>query len=239
MDNASKALIMAASVLLGLLLLSMTIYVFRAAASIDENYDARQGERELQLFNSKFEVFDKNDNTIMDLITVANLAYSINEDYEYDNAKSVEVIIKANDKYFVIPGNNSQIPSGNSDLKFSRNKILSTGNSYKNISSSSIISIYNLTDSDLETIGISRNPTTDKLSTAKIGKARIKDDSGIPIKDNLGNYVFRDNVTVYKYLFRCICICDEHQDNGITYHNTTGRVRKVEFEMYENEEWNI
>ena len=61
MDNASKALIMAASVLLGLLLLSMMIYVFRAAASIDENYDARQGERELQLFNSKFEVFDKNE----------------------------------------------------------------------------------------------------------------------------------------------------------------------------------
>ena len=53
MDNASKALIMAASILLGVMLFSVFVYVFRAGASLDETYDAAQNIRQLNLFYCK------------------------------------------------------------------------------------------------------------------------------------------------------------------------------------------
>ena len=94
MDNAARALVMAASIILGVLLFSAFMYVFRAGASLDETYDAAQNKRQLDLFNSRFDVYDKNDNTIMDLITVANNVYNVNKDYNYDPAMTIELIIK-------------------------------------------------------------------------------------------------------------------------------------------------
>jgi len=103
MDNASKALIMAASILLGVMLFSVFVYVFRAGASLDETYDAAQNVRQLNLFNSYFEVYDKDDNTILDMITVANRAYSVNKDANYDETMAIKIVIEIGDKFYVIP----------------------------------------------------------------------------------------------------------------------------------------
>ena len=49
MENASKALIMAASILLGLLLITAFVQVFKAGASVNENYDQTQRTAQLEL----------------------------------------------------------------------------------------------------------------------------------------------------------------------------------------------
>lgn len=116
MDNAARALVMAASIILGVLLFSAFMYVFRAGASLDETYDAAQNKRQLDLFNSRFDVYDKNDNTIMDLITIANNVYNVNKDYNYDSTMTIELVIKFDNNYFVIPRDEPTV-------KFSRNQI--------------------------------------------------------------------------------------------------------------------
>lgn len=237
MENVSKALIMAASIILGVLLLSMMVYIFRAGAKIDENYDATQAERQLQLFNSKFEVYDKNDNNIIDIVTVANLAYSINIDYDYDFAKSIEVIVKVKNKYFVIPNSKNKI-SEDENSKYSRNKILDVGSSATG--NGKPISIYNLIDTSLgDLLGDGSTDENDKLSLTRLGKIYEKDESGNPVLDeNNKPIIDKNNATIYKYLFKCKCVCGNCTDpNGISYNTATGRVSKIEFEMFLNDEF--
>lgn len=93
MENASKALYMAAGVLIGMMILGVFVYLFRAGGEVGQNYEQKQSQEQLQLFNSKFEYFDKNNNTIMDMISVTNLAISNNEENEFNSQKTVEIDI--------------------------------------------------------------------------------------------------------------------------------------------------
>ena len=86
MENASKFLIMAATILIALMLIGIFTYVFRAGARVDEQYDLEQAENQLELYNSKFENYNVQDNRIMDLITVANLPYDVNSMTNYHNS---------------------------------------------------------------------------------------------------------------------------------------------------------
>ena len=73
MDNAARALIIAASILLGVMLFSSFVAMFKAGARVDQAYDEKQIENAQNKFNSKFEIYDKNDNTIMDKIGRAHV----------------------------------------------------------------------------------------------------------------------------------------------------------------------
>ena len=84
MENASRALYMAAAIIIAFMILAILINVFKAGAKLNEDYDFKQSKEQLELFNSKFEVYDKNNNTISDIISAINLAYSVNKNVEYD-----------------------------------------------------------------------------------------------------------------------------------------------------------
>ena len=104
MDNASRALIMAATVILAMMILGTMVYLFRAGADMNKAYDEKQVEESLQLYNSKFDVYNREDNNIMDIITVCNLAYDTNIDSDYDNGIAVEIIVDCKaGKKFTIP----------------------------------------------------------------------------------------------------------------------------------------
>lgn len=238
MENASKALIMAASVMLGVMLMAIMVYVFRAGASVDESYDAKQVVRQLQLFNSKFEVYDKQDNTIIDILTAINLVYSINKDYDYDFAKSIELIIKAGDKYFVIPMEKPEEINDGTNT-YERNKIFVRKNISDKDNLSNVISSYDLANKtlkelELKNIGVSESEMeSDKLITTRLASKQYQNE--------WGKNIIKNNVTVYKYVFNCKCVCGvtEHAGNGIYYHPTTGRVKNVEFELTLNPEWDV
>ncbi len=123
MENASKALIIAGSVLISLVLLAFFVFMFRSGSIIPRAQDLRDEAQAIETFNAQFasfdtkedEVFDSGSfnnktkryiaarelNNISDVISVANLAgstnYINNHAYDFNErlevGNSVEVII--------------------------------------------------------------------------------------------------------------------------------------------------
>lgn len=173
MENASKMLIMAATILISLMIISVFIYLFRLGASVNENYDERQSEGQLELYNNKFQYYNVENNTIMDMITIANLAYSVNKDTNYDSGWAIAIDIKIGSSTFKI------LDTEDESDPLKRNEIYSGSNK---------ISIYNLVDlpigsGGLNLSGVPSVEEGDKLSTTR--------------------YDSSTNKTIYKYLFKC------------------------------------
>ena len=174
MENASKALFIVVGVLIGLLLLSLMIYVFRQGARVNAAYDQKQITNQLELYNARFEAFDRDNNNIIDAISLANLAYDVNNSCNYDPTLAVQIEIEVGSEIFTMP--NTKTVSG-------RNKILpETG---------SEMSIYDLTNAF-----ISNNPTPGVKSLKVTGL------SGVTSTDTLSTTRLENGKTIYKYLFR-------------------------------------
>ena len=103
MENASKALIMAGGILIGILIISLAVYLFtdfgRTAADIND----RNASQQLVDFNSKFtkyESYKDNDGnwktTVYDIVTLAGYAKENNEYYNEstDEQISVNIVVK-------------------------------------------------------------------------------------------------------------------------------------------------
>lgn len=87
MENASKALLLAAEVMVGVLVLSLMVYLFvtfgASSAQINEKLDSNK----LSEFNNQFDKYiGTSDITIYDIVTLANLARENNEYYELDSS---------------------------------------------------------------------------------------------------------------------------------------------------------
>ena len=76
MENASKALLMAASVLIGVLILSLAVYLFTSFGSTSAELHKQQDEQRLEQFNTQFSSYEGKEGgiTIYDVVTIANLA---------------------------------------------------------------------------------------------------------------------------------------------------------------------
>lgn len=86
MENASKALLMAAGVLMGILILSLGVYLYTNFSSSTTAMERQMELDEINNFNNKFLAYDgKTDLTIYDVYTVANLAAENNAKYELEN----------------------------------------------------------------------------------------------------------------------------------------------------------
>lgn len=82
MENASKALLIGAGVLIGVIILSMAVYLFGFFGRYAENTQNRITENQLAQFNDKFLKYSGlTDLTIQDLITVKNYALESNNKY--------------------------------------------------------------------------------------------------------------------------------------------------------------
>ena len=95
MENASKALLMAAGVLVGILLISLALYLFISFGSTSASAHRDNEIKQLAQFNDKFSSYQDMENlTIYDVITVAGMAKQNNDNYlsEYNNP---------NDEYFI------------------------------------------------------------------------------------------------------------------------------------------
>lgn len=87
MENASKALIMAASVLIGVVIASLAVYLFMSFSNSVNEMEQQIDDGQLQQFNNQFTSYeDKDDLTIYDVITVTNLAIDNNKYYGLNEA---------------------------------------------------------------------------------------------------------------------------------------------------------
>lgn len=213
MENAPKALIMAATMIIAVMMFAVLVYVFRAGASLDATYDLEQTKDSLNLYNAKFELYNRDDVPVSDIISVSNLAYNINYDNNFDVAAAVEIVVNAGGQYFVIPRTEPPVIGGE---RFNRNKIFSVKNYTGDVSTGEMISVYDLVDKKMSDLGISVTgmDPDDKLSTSKLGSSTTQNAYGVDVE--------RHNATVYKYLFKC---------NGAEYNQTLGKVIKLEFEL--------
>lgn len=114
MENASKALLMAAGVLIGILILSLTIYLFTSFASTSSEVHKENVKQQRDQFNSQFTSYEgKDDNTIYSIVTVANLATETNKYYEYNkrnsqtNGKDYYISVRFNGNFIERGLNNS------------------------------------------------------------------------------------------------------------------------------------
>ena len=110
MENAPKALLMAGGVLLGIMILSLAVYLFSnfgsTSSTIHENIEANQ----ISQFNSQFMQYVGKENvTIYDVISMANLATENNKYYEFDKRATMPT---GNDNYITILLNNQRIEYG-------------------------------------------------------------------------------------------------------------------------------
>ena len=90
MENASKALIMAAGVLIGVMILTLWVYLFLSFGAQSEDIYNKMEEQQLVEYNAQYTLYSgRNDVTIYDIISVANLAYENNKKYlDYTNFDS-------------------------------------------------------------------------------------------------------------------------------------------------------
>lgn len=111
MENASKALLMAGGVLIGILILSLAAYLFVDFGSTSAEIHRQNEEKQITEFNSKFTSYegykDKDGNwqiTIYDIITLAEYA---KENNTYNKGVTEEQII--------VQVNGRQIQSNNNE----------------------------------------------------------------------------------------------------------------------------
>lgn len=79
MENASKALIIVATVLIAVLILAIGIYLFRNYSEISYKNEENQSAQALIQYNNKFEKYKEKEMTIQDVLTIVNLAKDYNE----------------------------------------------------------------------------------------------------------------------------------------------------------------
>ena len=80
MENASKALFIAASVFISIFILAVGMYLYTNYSEISYNYEKNKADQALIEYNMKFEKYvDKEQLTIQDILTIVNLAKDYNE----------------------------------------------------------------------------------------------------------------------------------------------------------------
>ncbi len=80
MENASKALLIAASVLIGILLLTLFAYVYTKLRTDTSEIYSALNRPEISKFNQKFLNYEgRQDLSIQDVVTIVNLAKDNNE----------------------------------------------------------------------------------------------------------------------------------------------------------------
>ena len=85
MENASKALMIAAGVLIGIMIISLAVYLYVTFGTRTAEIHQQMEINRLNQFNSQFTSYQGKDNvTIYDVVTVVNIAKTNNEYYELE-----------------------------------------------------------------------------------------------------------------------------------------------------------
>lgn len=93
MENASQALIIAGTILIAMIVLSIGVYLVANYSRVGESYEQTQMETEITKFNANFLKFaERTDITAQEIITLKNFAEN------YDNENGTTTIVNYPDK---------------------------------------------------------------------------------------------------------------------------------------------
>lgn len=109
MDNAAKALLMAAEILIAILILTLAVYAFVYYSDVAVTYEKSRQEQEIQKFNTQFTKYlGTEEVTIQDIVTLVHIAQDYNK--EVDNG--VKAANGKDDKVEIFIENNLKIYYG-------------------------------------------------------------------------------------------------------------------------------
>lgn len=83
MENASKALLMAAGVLIGVAVLTLAVYLYTSFSGTAQSVEKDIEQGQLQQFNNQFIEFSAKECTISDILNCINLANDYNKKNEF------------------------------------------------------------------------------------------------------------------------------------------------------------
>lgn len=119
MENASKALIMAAEILFGVILLTIFVVAFSAWKNMSDGINENIELTKVQEFNSKFEVYMDKELTAYDIVTIVNMVNEFNYPDVYDNKDDVEKIEIIPKKYLNdITNDTSEFIKNNNEKRY-------------------------------------------------------------------------------------------------------------------------
>ena len=225
MENAVKAMYMVAAMLIAVMIMGLFIYLFRTGSLFGTNYELKKQQEQIDQFNSKFEPYAREvegtsgaggtlyaGNTIFDIITVANLAFDINERNYNDNKNRVEIQVNG------IPGNDP----------------ISIGIIHGTDRNGQYDELSNILKKNRFFVGAIPLENESSRDTILMDDLLIKNDGGASgaekkLTDAVLNTVNDNNIpynrTVYRYYFNC---------TNISYSEQSGKVNKMEFELEQN-----
>ena len=100
MENASKALVIAAEILIGILLLTLMVFMFRAMGTFSKTVDENIETKNVFEFNVNFEKYrGKIDITVQDIVSMGNLAKQYNEQIEQEQLQIIVTGVSAKYRY--------------------------------------------------------------------------------------------------------------------------------------------
>lgn len=117
MENASKALLMAAGVLIGVLILSLAVFLFINFGQQAEQIHGEITANQLTQFNAQFNLYEgRSDVTIYQIVTIANLAYENNQK-ETDETYKVKVFLGVKELTKEKPDYKELIKNNNNEIE--------------------------------------------------------------------------------------------------------------------------
>ncbi len=97
MENASKALIMAAGVLIGVLIISLAVYIFVDFGTTSAKINKENAQQKILQFNSQFTSYIDKDLTIYDIVTILGYAQENNKYYKDNLNEQIKVSLDGKD----------------------------------------------------------------------------------------------------------------------------------------------
>lgn len=218
MENAAEAFKIAGELLIGLLLISLFIFVFNRISSIEDSKSQQEAIQQTTDFNKKFNAFEKSSMYGTDLISVLGLAYANNKTanlekrmfhkgeidgyYDPDIGSSINIKFKLKedicktiitDVYKVEDG--VSVQEGHSE---SKDKIIFKANTWYSLSADNMDAVKSIKE-----IVIDGNTT--QVETKKLSSIRTQ----IETKDLKGFGEFKKNI------FKCTSV--DYNDVGRIY----------------------
>lgn len=159
MENASKALLMAAGVLIGILILSLAVYLFISFGTTSAELHKQNEEQQVAQFNSQFTSYvGKEGITIYDVVTIANLATETNIYYEFRK----QATSTGKNNYISVKLGNNSIEGGYGDetaeIREKYNKLIS-----KDMQNMSITTNQEKSDLPQYNCNVEISPTTNRV----------------------------------------------------------------------------
>lgn len=111
MENSTKAFYMAAGVLIGILVVTAFALVFTKGGQALSTIDNKEISRQIEEYNAKLIIYNRNNNTIFDVVTACNLAYNINNQNMFDNKNFLEIEFYVEHENYILE-NNENVEKG-------------------------------------------------------------------------------------------------------------------------------